>query len=278
MPLKNNTIFITGASTGIGYATALDLDRRGVRVFATVRREADGRALAAEASPQLRVLYLDVTDAEAIRRAAAEVDAAVGEAGLDGLVNNAGVVETGPIEFVSLDALRRQLEVNVTGQVAVTQAFLPLLRRARGRIVNVGSVGGLNVLPFAGAYCASKFALEAVTDALRMELREWGIEVVLIEPGSVATPIWTKGAGKILSDEAIAMYGAGLQAMKKAVEATASQGIAPEVVAGVIYKALTARRPRTRYLVGRMAYVRALVQKLPDRLRDTLLLRRLTQD
>ena len=272
-----STIFITGASTGIGYVTALDLDRRGFRVFATVRREADGKALAAEASPQLRVLYLDVIDLEAIGRAAAEVEATVGEAGLDGLVNNAGIVEPGPMEFVPLGSLRRQLEVNVTGQVAVTQAFLPLLRQARGRIVNVGSVGGLNVLPFAGAYCASKFALEAVTDALRMELKAWGIEVVLIEPGSVATPIWTKGAGKIVSDEAIAMYGAGLQAMRQAVEATASQGIAPEVVARVIHHALTARRPKTRYLVGRMAYVRAIIQKLPDRLRDRLLLRRLTK-
>ncbi len=277
MASENNTVFITGTSSGIGYVTALDLDRRGFRVFATVRREQDGKALAVEASPQLRVLYLDITDADAIGRAAAEVEATVGEAGLDGLVNNAGVVEPGPIEFVSLDSLRRQLEVNVTGQVAVTQAFLPMLRRARGRIVNIGSVGGLNVLPFAGAYCASKFALEAVTDALRMELKASGIEVVLVEPGSVATPIWTKGAGKILSEEAMAVYGASIRAMKKAVEATASQGIAPEVVARVIHKALTARRPKTRYLVGRMAYVRALVQKLPDRLRDKLLLRRLTK-
>ncbi len=277
MSSGNNTVVITGASSGIGYATALYLDRSGIRVFATVRREEDGKALAAKASPQLRVLYLDITDADAIGRAASEVEAAVGEAGLDGLVNNAGVVETGPLEFVSLDALRRQLEVNVTGQVAVTQAFLPLLRRARGRIVNVGSVGGLNVLPFAGAYCASKFALEAITDALRMELKASGIEVVIVEPGSVATPIWTKGAGKILSEEAMAVYGASIRAMKEAVEATAAQGIPPEVVARVIHKALTARRPKTRYLVGRMAYVRALVQKLPDRLRDKLLLRRLTQ-
>ena len=188
-----------------------------------------------------------------------------------------GLLLAFPLEFLPMDVLRRQLEVNVTGQVAVTQALLPLLRRARGCIVNVGSVGGLNVLPFAGAYCASKFALEAITDALRMELKAWGIEVVLIEPGSVATPIWTKGAGKILSEDASALYGPGIRAMKVAVAATASQGIAPEVVARVIHKALTARRPRTRYLVGRMAYARALLQKLPDRLRDKLLLRRLTK-
>lgn len=271
------SVFITGASTGIGHAAALDLDRRGFRVFATVRREEDGEALAARASSRLRVLLLDVTDADAIAQAAAAVEASVGEAGLDGLVNNAGIVEPGPIEFIPLDSLRRQWEVNVTGQVAVTQALLPLLRRAGGRIVNVGSVGGLSVLPFAGAYCASKFALEAVTDALRMELKAWDIDVVIVEPGSVATPIWMKGVGKMLPEEAEALYGAGIRAMKQAIEANASRSISADVVARVIHKALTARRPRTRYLVGRMAYVRVLVQKLPDRLRDRLLLRWLTK-
>ena len=271
------TVFITGASTGIGRATALYLDRRGFAVFATVRREEDGTSLAAEASPTLRTLHLDVTDPASIRKAVAEVEAVVGEAGLGGLINNAGIVEPGPLEFIELESLRRQLDVNVTGQLAVTQAFMPLLRRATGRIVNIGSVGGLNVLPFAGAYSASKFALEALTDALRMELTASGIEVSLIEPASVATPIWTKGVDKQLPAEAEALYGAGVRAMKAAVENVASQGIASEVVARVIHHALTARRPKTRYLVGRMAYVRALVQKLPDRFRDRLLLRRLTR-
>ena len=270
-------VFITGASTGIGRATALYLDRHGFAVFATVRREEDAVALAAEASPTLRTLPLDVTDLGSIQQAVVEVEAVVGEAGLDGLVNNAGIVEPGPLEYIELASLRRQLEVNVTGQLAVTQAFMPLLRRARGRIVNVGSVGGLNVLPFAGAYSASKFALEALTDALRMELKASGIGVSIIEPASVATPIWTKGVEKPLPEEAEAVYGAGVRAMKAAVKNVASQGISSEVVAHVIHHALTARRPKTRYLVGRMAYVRALVQKLPDRLRDRLLLRRLTK-
>jgi len=270
------SVFITGASTGIGYATALYLAREGFDVFATVRRAEDGVALAADASSRLRTVLLDVTDGEAIRQAAGVVEDAVGSAGLDGLVNNAGIVEPGPIEFCTLDALRRQFEVNVVGQVAVTQAFLPLLRRAGGRIVNMGSVGGLNVLPFAGAYSATKFALEAVTDALRMELKASGIEVVIVEPGSVATPIWTKSAERILPAEVEALYGAGIRVMKSAVEQTASQGIPADVVARVIYRALTARRPRTRYLVGRMAFVRAALQKLPDRLRDRVLLRRLT--
>ncbi len=272
-----STVFITGASTGIGRATALYLDRRGFDVFATVRREEDASALAAEASPKLRTLFLDVTDLDSIQKAVADVEAVVGEAGLDGLVNNAGVVEPGPLEFIPLDSLRRQLEVNVTGQLAVTQAFLPLLRRATGRIVYMGSVGGLNVLPFAGAYSASKFALEALTDALRMELKVSGIEVSIIEPASVATPIWTKGTSHVLPEEAEALYGAGVRAMQAAVKNVASQGIAADVVARVIHHALTAKRPKTRYLVGRMAYVRTVLQKLPDRLRDKLLLRRLTK-
>lgn len=253
------------------------LDARGMEVFATVRREADGAALAADASPRLRTLYLDVTKPDSIREAVGAVEGAVGEAGLGGLVNNAGIVEPGPLECIDLDSLRRQLEVNVTGQVAVTQAFLPLLRRARGRIVYVGSVGGINVLPFAGAYCASKFALEALTDALRMELAPWGIDVSIIEPGSVATPIWTKGAERMLPDDAEALYGAATEVMRAAVEKTAAQGIPAERVARVIHHALTARRPKTRYLVGQMAYVRAFLQKLPDRLRDRILLRRLTR-
>ncbi len=231
----------------------------------------------ASASPALRTLLLDVTDLDAIHAAVARVEAVVGEAGLNALVNNAGIVEPGPLEFIALDSLRRQLEVNVTGQLAVTQAFLPSLRRARGRIVNVGSVGGVNVLPFAGAYSASKFALEALTDALRMELKASGIAVSIVEPGSVATPIWTKGTSQTVPAEAEALYGAGVRAMQAAVKDVASQGISPDVVARVIHHALTARRPRTRYLVGRMAYLRAFLQKLPDRLRDKILLRRLTK-
>lgn len=270
------TIVITGTSTGIGRATALDLDRRGFVVFATVRREEDGERLRSDASDRLRTLLLDVTDEPSTRRAAAEVDKAVGTQGLDGLVNNAGIARPGPLEFLELDDLRQQLEVNVTGQVAVTQAFLPLLRRATGRIVNVGSIGGRSALPFAGAYCASKFALEALTDALRMELKSDGIEVVLIEPGSVATPIWQKAVETELPDEVVARYGAALDGMKAALGETATEGESPETVARAIHHALTADPPKTRYLVGRMAYARAALQWLPDRWRDALLLRRLT--
>lgn len=272
-----HTILITGASTGIGRATALRLDRAGWRVVATVRRGADAAALAADSSGRLRVCYLDVTEAACIAEMAEEVEDLVGAEGLNGLVNNAGIVEAGPLECLPLDGLRRQFEVNVVGQVAVTQALLPALRRARGRIVNVGSIGGVSALPFAGAYCASKFALEAVTDALRMELKAAGVEVVLVQPGSIATPIWEKGAGQAVPPEAEARYGPQLTAMKAVVRATATTGLPPEAVAAVIHKALAARRPKTRYRVGRMAHVRLMLQRvLPDRLRDRVLLRRLT--
>ncbi len=274
-------VLITGASTGIGRACALYLDRRGFHVLATVRRPEDGAALSEAATGPLRSLLLDVTDAASIGGALGEVTALVGEDGLYGLVNNAGIAVAGPLEVLPLEALRRQLEVNVVGQVAVTQAFLPLLRRARGRVVNMGSIGGRSVLPFVGAYCASKFALEALTDALRMELRPWGIEVSIVEPGSVATPIWQRGeaaAEAMLSDlgpDAGILYGAAMEALRKAVRDTGDRGAPPEAVARVVHHALTARRPATRYLVGSMARIRAILQHLPDRMRDRLLLRRL---
>ena len=278
---EHKTFLITGASTGIGRACALDLDRRGFTVFATIRRAEDGEALAAEASKRLRPIFLDVTDRDSIHAAAATVADAVGEAGLDGLVNNAGIAMAGPLEAMDIERLRRQLDVNVTGQVAVTQAFLPLLRAAQGRIVNMGSIGGLSVIPFVGAYCASKFALEALTDALRMELKPWGMEVSIIEPGSVATPIWRKGvahAEASIEGQASAetLYGTTMDRMRKVIQGTGEEGAPPQAVAEVVHHALTARRPKTRYLVGRMAHVRALLQRLPDRLRDRLILRRLT--
>lgn len=274
--MSQRAIFITGASTGIGRACALDLDRRGFAVFATYRRSEDRDALVTASSDTLVPLYLDVRDPESIASAVATIRDGAGEAGLYGLVNNAGIVRPGPLEAIDLDDLRLQLEVNVTGQLAVTQACLPLLRQAQGRIVMMGSVGGINVLPFAGAYSASKFALEAITDALRMELRPWGIHVSIVQPGSIATPIWTKGTQGNLSPEGEQLYGAQVAAMRSAIRHTAGRGASPALVADVVRHALTARQPKTRYLVGRMAYIRAFLQRLPDRWRDRVLLRRLT--
>src|SRR3972149_6942761 len=186
-------VVVTGASTGIGRACVQRLDTMGFRVFGGVRREVDGESLKSETSDRVTPILIDVTDSVSIASAAEVVAAAVGEAGLAGLVNNAGIPVPGPLEFLPLEDIRRQLEVNVIDQIAVTQAFLPLLRKGRGRIVNVGSIAGKFATPFLGPYTASKHAMEGLSDALRQELRPWGIHVALVEPGSIATPIWQKG-------------------------------------------------------------------------------------
>lgn len=274
-------VVITGASKGIGRACALRLDRAGFRVFAGVRRDADAEALRTAASERLTPLRIDVADAGSIAAAARSVADAVGETGLAGLVNNAGVAIAGPLEFLPPAELRRQLEVNVVGQVAVTQALLPLLRRARGRIVNMGSISGLSALPFTGAYAASKHALEAITDALRVELLPWGIHVVVIEPGVIATPIWETSihaAEQIMEGyppEASEYYGAVLERVKETAMRGATHGLPPDAVARAVEHALTARRPKTRYLVGRDARLRARLRWLPDRIRDRLIVHRL---
>jgi NAD(P)-dependent dehydrogenase (short-subunit alcohol dehydrogenase family) len=264
--VAEQTALVTGASSGIGEASALRLARAGWRVFAGVRREEDADRLAAA---RIEPVLLDITDTSSV--AAARVR--LGERPLAGLVNNAGIAVAAPLEFLPLDELRRQLEVNLVGQVAVTQAFLPHLRRARGRIVNVGSIAGRSALPFLGAYAASKHALEAVTDALRIELRPFGIEVVIVEPGTIATPIWRKGAEafqRIAAEPDVMadLYGARLAAFRGAAAAAGRRGEPPDEVAKVVEHALTARRPKTRYVVGRDARRRARVERLPDRLRD----------
>ena len=229
---------------------------RGFTVFGGVRRAEDGEALERDARADVRALRLDVTDQEQIRVAAEIVDEAVGAAGIAGLINNAGVAIGGPMEAIPLEDLRRQLEVNLVGQVGVTQAFLPALRRARGRIVNISSVGGRVASPFFGPYNASKFGLEAISDALRIELRPWGINVSVIEPGSVATDIWDRGAATAravrgrFDDDAEALYGEALDAMGVTVAKTGERGLHPDRVAKAIEYALTARRPKSRYLIG----------------------------
>ena len=272
--MATRTVLVTGASTGIGRATALHLAERGFRVFAGVRRAEDGERLVAEASG-IRPLILDVTSAEHIAAAAATIADA---GGLYGLVNNAGIASAAPLEFVPVDDLRYQLEVNVVGQVAVTQAVLPLLRASRGRIVNVTSIGGLIAGQMLGPYNASKFALEAVTHVLRQELGPWGIEVVAIEPGVIATPIWSTSAAsadRMLAPnrEAVTeLYGAQIEAAQRMAANATTGGIAPVEVARAIERALTARRPKTRYPVGTDAKIgAALLARLPDRTRDRLL-------
>jgi NAD(P)-dependent dehydrogenase (short-subunit alcohol dehydrogenase family) len=270
--VTSGTVLITGASTGIGEATAQHLKELGFDAVGGVRTYEDAERLS---SAGLRTVMLDVTDSESIAAARAELDSGP----LAGLVNNAGIAVAAPIEFLPLEQLRHQLEVNLVGQVAVTQRFLPPLRAGRGRIVNVSSIGGRVALPLVGAYNMSKFALEAMSDSLRRELRPQGVDVVVIEPAGVKTPIWRKGH-ELARDlqagtppEAEQLYGPMVEALRaQTVKIERERGIEAREVAEAIGRALTAKRPRARYLVGRDAKLRAAAAAvLPDRLMDRLI-------
>ncbi len=270
-------VVVTGTSTGIGRATALLLDRLGYRVFAGVRRGEDADSLSAEASSQLVPLLLDVTDASAVECAAKDVDAAVGERGIAGLVNNAGIGFGGPVEFVDLDAMRHGYEVNVFGPLAMIRAFMPLVRRARGRVINVSSGAGKVVTPLLGPYCSSKFALEAISDALRMEVRGSGIAVSVIEPGFIDTPMQSKGQSDAermrgeLPEEGRKLYGHAIDKLRENISRFGKRAAPPEAVASAIHRALTAERPKTRYTVGSDAKLLTGFQRLmPDRAKDAL--------
>lgn len=271
-------VVVTGASTGIGRATAERLDRVGFRVFAGVRKESDARALRDSSSEALTPLSLDVTDAQSIEAAVERVAEETGGVGLAGLVNNAGVAVGGVLEFLDLDQLRRQLEVNLIGAVAVTKAFLPAIRESGGRVVNISSDSGFLSTPFLAPYCASKFGLEAISDSLRRELRPWGIEVVIVEPGAIATPIWDKAgpqASEIrqsLSPRAEQLYGEYFDKMESYVRKQAEVAISADAVAQAVERGLTARRPRTRYQVGNDAKMaRWMTRLLPARWVDALI-------
>ena len=272
-------VLISGASTGIGRACAEHLDSLGFTVLAGVRKESDADSLRGGGSGRTRPLMLDVTDSDSIASAMRTVGEAF-PAGLAGLVNNAGISVGGPLEFVPIDEWRRQLEVNLIGPVAVTQAALPALRKARGRIVNMTSIGGRLASPFLGPYNASKYALEAVNDVLRLELRQFGIEVAAVEPGAVVTPIWEKGralaehATATMPAEALEFYGAGFEAMSKFISLGERTGVPALEVARAVEHALTASRPKTRYVVGRDAKIRLLLTRLlPTRVMDRIVAR-----
>jgi len=273
------TVLVTGTSKGIGRACARDLHARGFRVFAGVRTDADAEALRAAADDRLVPLLLDVTRPADIAAAGDLLRSRVGPAGLWGLVNNAGIAVAGPIEYLPPQEVRRQFEVNVFGTLELTQTCLPLLRTARGRIVNVSSVNGRVVSPFNGAYSASKFALEALSDALRLELRRTGIQVVVVQPGAIRTPIWdtAREEAQRLAERypraAWSHYGRVLERLAKV--GTPRRALAPERIATVIARALLARHPRARYHVGWDARAGILAARmLPTRLLDALLTRR----
>jgi NAD(P)-dependent dehydrogenase (short-subunit alcohol dehydrogenase family) len=276
------TVLITGASTGIGAACALDLDREGLRVFAGVRKPADGERLRQSASPRLTPVLLDVTDPACIRTAVAQVTEAVGPAGLDGLVNNAGIVVVGPLELVPLEALRQQLEVCVVGPVAMLQAFLPLLRAARGRIVNVGSGNSYLAPPYFGPYSMAKYALPAMSDCLRVELRRWGIHVSTVAPGGVATPLWEKSIAAALEmathvpAERFELYREDLDAVQAMARRLAKHAAPPDRVVHAVRHALLSARPKTTYIAGSDARMLRMGGRfLPDWLKDWLMRRAL---
>lgn len=274
------SVLVTGASTGIGRATALRLDSSGWRVFAGVRRAEDAESLQAEATSRLAPVFLDVTEPDQIA-AAAELVERESEDGLAGLVNNAGVAIPGPLETIPLEDFRHQIEVNLFAYLALTQALLPQVRRAGGRVVFLSSIGGRVAFPFAGAYHASKFATEAIGDVFRQELRPWGLRVAIVEPGSIDTPIWERGQRKgdeleAKSPETNLLYGAALQKFRKLIEDTAERGIPPEKVAKAIAHALESSRPKSRYLVGLDAKLQARLKPLiPTALMDRVVARQL---
>ena len=266
-----STVLITGASSGIGEACALRLAADGWKVLAGVRQVSDGDRLRQAAGKTLLPILLDVTVPASI----AAAQKVVGDRALDGLVQSAGIVVAGPLESVPLAALRRQLEVNVTGVVAVAQAFLPNVRTARGRVVHIGAVSGRIAYPFLGPYAASKFALAALTDALRMELRPWGIHVALVEPGAIRTSIWDKfQRAADLPAGPRPLYGEAWDRFHRKAAASGSAAASPDEVVAAVGHALSAERPRTRYLVAAgNPLALALLRALPDELRDRFVLR-----
>lgn len=275
------SVFITGASTGIGHASAIHLSRNGFLVFAGVRKTSDADRLTREGGENVVPVAIDVTEDASIGGALETVRPRLAARGLDGLVNNAGIGISGPVEYVTKEVLRRQFEINVFGQIAVTQAFLPLIRQARGRVVNMGSVGSHISMPFGGALCATKSAFRSLNDALRLELHPFGIHVSMIEPASIHTPATDKMLGDVDADiaalppEGRARYGDMLREFTRRAYEREQAGSPPEVVAAAVLHALVEEHPRARYPVGKYSTVlvnmpRFLPEGLLDRIRYRL--------
>jgi NAD(P)-dependent dehydrogenase (short-subunit alcohol dehydrogenase family) len=273
---------VTGSSSGIGEACARHLAALGFNVFAGVRKEADAERLS---GARIEPVIIDVADDSSVAACADQIRAATNGKGLAGLVNNAGIAVAGPLEFVDIADFQRQFEVNVIGVVRTTQAMMPLIREGgRGRIDNISSIGGRVAVPLVGPYNASKFAVEGLSDALRRELRPWGIHVAVIEPGAVATPIWDKGVDQAeqldrdAPPEVRERYGDLIDLVRKVSGQNRTEGVPPQAVAEAVAHALTADKPKTRYLVGRDAKARAPIARfMPDRAMDALIARTLQQ-
>ena len=275
------SVVVTGASTGIGWGTAKVLIQKGFRVFGSVRKEADAGRLRAELGENFVPLIFDVTDAEAVNSAARQTDVLLNGENLAGLVNNAGIAVAGPLLHLDIDELRNQLEVNLVGQVIVTQAFAPLLGAepgrtgAKGRIVMISSVGGTNANPFMGPYNASKFGIEGLSESLRRELMIHGIDVIVVAPGAVATAIWDKAEDVDVARYANTVYAGALDRVKSYMLEIGRKGLNPEVLGEAVWKALTVAKPKTRYVVTPDRIEHVLVNRLPKRMVDNMIAGRL---
>jgi len=277
-------VLVTGASTGIGRAIAVDLAAAGLQVFGSVRKESDGLELAA-ATPsgaiEIVPLMMDVSDCESVRAAASRVQEMLGEVGLWGLVNNAGISVAAPLEYIPIDAFQTQMDVNLTGVLRCVQAFLPLLKKTSGRIVNISSMSGRVAFPTVGAYSASKLALERLSDSLRLELTVHDMEVSVVQPGSIATPIWDRSrarAAKLMESipkQGIEEYREFIDEVMASTESNGADAADPQLCADAVRHALTSGRPRTRYVVGQDAKRILFLRRwfLSDRWLDKLTLR-----
>ncbi|HTO41112.1 MAG TPA: SDR family oxidoreductase [Rhizomicrobium sp.] len=269
------SIVVTGASTGIGHACAKVLLAAGYRVFGSVRKQADADRLKTEFGANFTPLIFDVTDQPAVLNAAVIVENALGGETLFGLVNNAGIAVAGPLLYLGLDEMRLQMEVNLISQLSVTQAFAPLLGADRsrkgdpGRIVMISSIGGKNAFPFMGPYSASKFALEGLSESLRRELMLFGIDVILIRPGAVATPIWDKADEIDPAQFANTPYADSLERIKKMMITQGRDGYPPERIGRTVLTALTTKRPKTAYTENPSKLQGLAVRLLPKRVLDS---------
>lgn len=268
-------LFITGASSGIGLTIVKEFSNKGWHVFAGCRSSTDARLLKAINSDLVFPIHIDLTDPLKIKNACKSVEDLVGDTGLQGLVNNAGIAVTGPLEFLNISDIQLQMDTNFIGQVAVTQAFLPAVRKGNGRIVNMSSISGKVAMPFLAPYAASKFALEAFSDSLRAELRPWDIPVIVINPGAVQTPIWDKAVTaskerkQNFPKEAFTLYGTLMERMLNNAEQAGSHGVPSSEVADAVIHALTSRKPKFRYYVGRNVNLAAILLKLtPEKLKN----------
>jgi len=271
------SVVITGTSTGIGWGTAKVLVANGFRVFGSVRRVADAERLAAEFGPSFVPLLFDVTDEAAVKAAAADVRSALAGERLAGLVNNAGVAVAGPLLELPIEEFRRQIDINVVGVVITTKAFAPLLgidqqlKGPPGRIVNISSVGGQNGHPFVAPYAASKFALEGLSESLRRELLPFGVDVIVVGPGAVATPIWSKAEQVDITPYRDTPYAQPLQRLRAYMLELGKKGFPPERIGEVVMLALTAAKPKVRYRVTPQPLQDWLVRNLPKRLADRMI-------